>query len=61
MAGINDVTGAVFTAAALAGNTQFKLDVVKAFAFKRVLDNRFIRNPVADTNDHGQSFIGKIA
>ena len=33
MAGINDVTGAVFTAAALAGNTQFKLDVVKAFAF----------------------------
>ena len=45
--------GTAFTLAALGGNAQFKLDVVKPHARTCVASNFTVRNPVTDTNDHG--------
>ena len=48
----DDVAGTGFALAALGGDTQFKLDLIKTHAGVRVASNFSIRNPVADANDH---------
>ena len=50
-------TSAVFTTAALRGDTQFKLDFVEAHARMRMACNFAVRNTVADTDDHGQAVL----
>lgn len=49
----HDVAGAAFTSAALHGDSQFKLDFVKAHSCMRVACNLSVRNPAAYTDDHG--------
>ena len=49
----NHFAGAAFTLAALGGHTQLELDVVKTHASARMAGNLTVRNPAADTNDHG--------
>ena len=49
----DDIARAAFAATALRGNTQFKLNFVKAHARMRVACNFTVRNPVANTNNHG--------
>ena len=48
----NDVSGAVFTFAALRCNTQLKLNVIKAHARPNMAMNFAVRNALADTNNH---------
>ncbi|MFM9899844.1 MAG: hypothetical protein ACKVOT_02420 [Polaromonas sp.] len=43
--------------AALGGNTQFKLDIVKAHASVGVAGDVAVRNSAADANDHGQALV----
>ena len=49
----DDIARAAFAATALRGNTQFKLNFVKAHARMRVACNFTVRNPAAYTDDHG--------
>ena len=49
----NHVAGAAFAATALQSNTQFKLDFIKRHACMRMACNLSIRDPTANTNDHG--------
>lgn len=49
----DDITCAAFAAPALCGNTQFKLDFVKAHPRMRVACYFSVRNPAAYTDDHG--------
>lgn len=44
---------AAFAAAALCGNSQLELDLVEAHARMRVACYLSIRNPAANTDDHG--------
>ena len=53
MAASNHVVGAFGAAPTLAGNAQFKLDIVKAQSLAGQLGNGFVANAVADTNNHG--------
>ena len=47
------VACAAFTLAALGGNTQFELDLVKAQAGTGVAGNFAVGDSAADTNNHG--------
>ena len=47
------IAGAAFAATALQSNTQFKLDFIKRHACMRMACNLSIRDPTANTNDHG--------
>jgi hypothetical protein len=47
------VVGTFGTAAALVGDTQLELDVIKAQALAGQFGNGFVANAVADTNNHG--------
>ena len=49
----NQITGGTFAAAALGGDTQFKLDFVKTHASPGVAGDFTVGNSAADTNDHG--------
>lgn len=49
----NHVAGAVLTASALGGYTKFKLDFVKTHTRMRVACDFAVRNPAANTDDHG--------
>ena len=49
----DDIARAAFAAPALCGNTQFKLDFVKAHPRMRVACYFSVRNPAAYTDDHG--------
>lgn len=49
----HDIARALFALSALSGNTQFKLNVVKAHARTHVAGDFSIRNAFADTNNHG--------
>ena len=52
---VDDFAGAVFATSALAGNTQFKLDVVKTLALTGVQSNLFLGHAAANANNHGKS------
>lgn len=49
----NNVTRAAFTLAALGGNTQFELNLVKTQTGTGVAGNFAVRDSAADTDDHG--------
>ena len=49
----DEVTRAAFALAALGGNTQFELDLVKTRPRTRVADDFAVGNSAADTDDHG--------
>ena len=49
----DNIAGAFFALATLRGNTQFKLNIVKAHARTHVAGNLSVRNAFADTNNHG--------
>ena len=49
----HNVTGTTFALSTLGGNTQFKLNLVKAHASTCVTDNFAVRDSVADADDHG--------
>jgi len=49
----DNVARAAFALAALGGDTQFELDLVKAQAGTGVTGNFAVRDSAADTNDHG--------
>lgn len=49
----DDIACAAFAASALHGNTQFKLDFVKAHPRMRVACYFSVRNPATYTDDHG--------
>ena len=51
------VTCKAFALAALGGNPQFKLDLVKAHASVGVAGDVAVRNSTADANDHGQTLV----
>jgi hypothetical protein len=57
VAALDEFAGTVFAGAALAGNTQFKLDVIKTLALIGVLSNGFLADTVANTNNHGGEFV----
>ena len=44
------------TPAALGGHAQFKLDFVKAHARTNVASDFTVRDPAADTDDHGSQW-----
>jgi hypothetical protein len=52
---VDDLAGTVFATSALAGNAQFKLDVVKALALAGVQSNLFLGHAAANANNHGKS------
>lgn len=54
MALCHQVAGAAFTVAALGGNTQFQLDLVKAHASPGEAGNLAVGDAVADADDHGE-------
>ena len=47
---------AAFALAALGGHAQFKLDFVKAHARTGVAGDFAVRDPAADTDDHGSGW-----
>jgi hypothetical protein len=47
---------AAFALAALGGHAQFKLDFVKAHARTNVASDFTVRDPAADTDDHGSQW-----
>ena len=49
----NHIARSAFAAAALGGNPQLKLDVVKAHASMGMTGNFTIRDATADTDNHG--------
>jgi hypothetical protein len=49
----NHITGAAFAAAALGGDTEFELDLVKAHAGAGMADDVTVRDAAANTDDHG--------
>ena len=51
------VTCTAFALAALGGNTQFKLNLVKTHASAGVAGDVAVRNSAADAKDHGQTFV----
>jgi hypothetical protein len=53
------VTRTTFALAALGGDAQLKLDLVKAHASAGVAGDVSVRNSTADANDHGQTFVVK--
>jgi hypothetical protein len=53
----HNITGAFLALAALRGNSQFKLDIVKTHARAHVAGNFSVRNAFADTNNHGKGFL----
>ena len=58
MAGIalgDDVARTTLATAALGGNTQLHLNVVKAQAGTRVTGNLLVGDSAADTNNHGKA------
>ena len=56
MALVNNISRALFAPPTLGRHAEFKLDVIKALAFLRVAGNFTVRNTVANTNDHMDSF-----
>jgi hypothetical protein len=53
----NHVVGTFGTAAALGGNAQLKLNVIKTHALAGKLGNGFVANAVADANNHGSGAV----
>ena len=50
---VHDVAGAGFALAALRGNAQLKLDVIKAEPQLGMADDLTVRNTVTDADNHG--------
>jgi hypothetical protein len=50
---LDQIAGTAFAATAASGNTQFKLDVVKAHTGVRLAGDLAVGHSVADTNNHG--------
>ena len=47
------VAGAAFAASALGGHAQLELDLIEAHAGTGMAGNLTVRNPAANTDDHG--------
>jgi hypothetical protein len=53
MAAGDDIMSAFGAATALAGNTQFELDVIESQTLAGKFGDGFVANAVANTNNHG--------
>lgn len=56
----HNIPGAFLTLAALRGNTQFKLNIVKAHPCTHMAMDFPIRNSLADTDNHGLPLFGGL-
>ncbi len=54
----NHIPCAALAAAALGGHAQLELDLVETHASMCMACNFAVRNPAADTNDHGAGSVG---